>query len=519
MGIANAWRELWRPNPSPIARPRRRMYAGAETSRLTAGWSTSVSSADSELKGSLAKLRSRSRQLVRDSDYAKNAIATIVNNTVGTGIKLQAQVRKQRAGKNGKLDAKCNLAIETEWKRWGRKDCCDVAQKMSWEDINRAAIRQMAEGGECIIRIIRGIKFGRSNVPMALQVLESEMLDENYSGSSPSKDLQWRMGCLTDKYGAVKKYAFFTKHPGDTLFPSDIGAQKKEHVIVDAKDVIMLYKIDRPGQNRGIQWLSSAIQRLHHLDGYEKAELIKARASSALTAFVSSPEAELSGMSDDVVDGDRVYDLEPGAVRLLGPGEQVHVPDLHAPDGQFQPFLTAMLRAVASSMGISYESLSRDYSMSNYSSSRLSLLQDQAGYRSLQRQLEESLLQVVYDEWLELAYLEGVLDLPTYMAEPDRYRTVRWLYPPFHWVDPEKETKSALMAVQAGFRTQSDVIQEMGGDFNDLINQRAQEMEAAKQAGLTFISNTDASTQKDLSTVEEKPNKDDEENAEEKASS
>ena len=135
------------------------------------------------------------------------------------------------------------------------------------------------------------------------------------------------------------------------------------------------------------------------------------------------------------------------------------------------------------------------------------------------KQLEESLLLVVYDEWLELAYLEGLLDLPAYLAQPDMYRSVRWCYPPFHWVDPEKETKSALMAVQAGFRTQSDVIQELGGDFNDLINQRAQEMEAAKQAGLTFISNTDASTQKDLSTVEEKPNKDDEENAEEKASS
>ena len=74
MGIGNAWRELWRPNPSTMARPRRRMYAGAETSRLTSSWATSVSSADSEIKGSLSKLRSRSRQLVRDSDYAKNAI-------------------------------------------------------------------------------------------------------------------------------------------------------------------------------------------------------------------------------------------------------------------------------------------------------------------------------------------------------------------------------------------------------------------------------------------------------------
>ena len=62
-------------------------------------------------------------------------------------------------------------------------------------------------------------------------------------------------------------------------------------------------------------------------------------------AYITSPEGELSG--DDVVDDDRVFDMSPGAIRYLAPGETVNVPTFDAPDGQFEPFLRAMLRALA----------------------------------------------------------------------------------------------------------------------------------------------------------------------------
>ena len=75
------------------------MFAGAQASRLTADWVTSVTSADQEIKGSLKRLRSRSRQLVRDNDYAKSAIRVVRNNVVGTGVRLQAQVMRQRGGR------------------------------------------------------------------------------------------------------------------------------------------------------------------------------------------------------------------------------------------------------------------------------------------------------------------------------------------------------------------------------------------------------------------------------------
>jgi len=215
-------------------------------------------------------------------------------------------------------------------------------------------------------------------------------------------------------------------------------------------------------------------------------------------AWIQSPEGELSG--DDVEDEERVYDMSPGSIRYLSPGESIHVPNLDAPDGQFEPFIRAMLRALASGVGCSYEAISRDYSQTNYSSSRLSLLQDQQAFKAIQAQLKDNLLQIIFDEWLEVAVLGGTVDLPNYQFDPDRYRQVRWLFPGWQWVDPIKEVQSAQMAVRSGFKTQAQVVAEMGGDLEELLTARKNEIEMAEQLGLKF------DTEPDSTKVEDKSN-------------
>ena len=53
----------------------------------------------------------------------------------------------------------------------------------------------------------------------------------------------------------------------------------KAALMLSADEVLHLYIQERPGQTRGVTWFASAIKRLHHLAGYEEAEVIRARAS------------------------------------------------------------------------------------------------------------------------------------------------------------------------------------------------------------------------------------------------
>ena len=133
-------------------KPQRRAYQGARMSRLTADWVTSGTSADSEIKSSFKALRNRARQLVRDNDYARQAVRAIQNNVIGHGIKHQSQVRMLRGGR---LDEAINGQIHEQWERWMHKSRCDVSGLLGFHDIERLLARSMAESGEVFVRMIR----------------------------------------------------------------------------------------------------------------------------------------------------------------------------------------------------------------------------------------------------------------------------------------------------------------------------------------------------------------------------
>jgi len=481
MGVRTAiYNWLQRGAGEPVKAPRRRMYGGAKFSRLTADWVTGNTSADSEIYGSAQKLRDRARQLCRDNDYAKQALRAIEVNVVGQGIPFQSQVRMQRGGR---LDTRLNDQIEEAWREWTQANNCHVAGKLSFNEIERLAIRSVAESGEVFIRIVRQ-QFSNSKVPMGLEVLEADQLDDGLNGRSQQGN-EIRMGVEVDEWGRPVAYHFLAYHPGDYQFSNQqISTQRHKRVL--AADVIHLYKTERPGQTRGVSFFASAIERLHHLAGYEQAEVVRARASSALMGFITSPEGELIG--EEVFDGDRVSGFEPGVFKYLAPGESVTVPQLDAPDGQFEPFMRAMLRGVAAGIGCSYETISRDFSQTNFSSSRLSLLEDRDQWRILQRWMIESFNQRILDAWLDMAVLSGALSLPQYEQQPERYRHVRWMPRGWSWVDPQKEVQAYKDAVRSGFKTLADVVAEQGGDMEELFEARKRETELAVEMGLVFDS-------------------------------
>jgi lambda family phage portal protein len=460
--------------------PRRRAYGGASISRLTSDWVTSGSSADAEVSSSLVRLRNRCRQLVRDNDYARAAIRAIRSNVIGSGIKLQAQVRLPVDA--AQLDQQANDQIESGWASWGRADSCHTAGRMSFAALQAMLIGAMAESGEVFVRMVRQ-PFGRSRVPFALEILEADLLDEKKHGLLPGGD-EWRMGIRVDSWGRPVEYAFLSRHPGDLQG----GPAGIRHRMIPASEIIHLGILERPGQTRAVPWLAASIKQLHHLNGYQEAEVVRARAGSSLMAFITSPEGEIS-MGDDVEGDERVSDFAPGKFAYLAPGESVTVPDLQAPDGQFEPFLKAMLRSMAAGTGVPFTSLSANYSESNYSSSRLELLDARENWKALQQYMIDAFLTPVFEAWLDAAVLSGELQLPGYELAPDRYRAVRWMPRAWSWIDPAKEVAAYRDAVRSGFKTQAEVVAEQGGDLEEMLIARSAELDRADELDLVFDTN------------------------------
>ena len=464
-------------------RKQRRNYAGAATSRLTSDWVSQGTSADSEVKNSLRILRNRARSLVRDSDFAKSALRAVKNNVVGQGIKHQAQVRMVRGGR---LDERLNSLIEYEWKKWGKARNCHAGGTLSWSDIQRLCLNSMIESGEVFVRFVYQ-EFGDSKVPFGLEILEADFLDDDYTGLE-SNGNRVRMGVEINEWGRPVAYHFLTYHPGDYQFSYGNIAQKRR-IRVPAEEIIHLYAAERPGQTRGVTAFASAIMRLNNLKGYEEAEIIAARASSAMMGFVRTPDQEL--FEDGTYDDQSVLDFAPGSIRRLAPGEEMQFFSPSRPDDAFTPFVAQMLRAVAAGVGCSYTQVSSDFSQSNYSSSRLELLETRAHYRTLQQYMIETLCQRVYEKWMDMAVMSGALRLPGFDIDPDRYYESKWIAPAAQFVDPQKEAEAYKSLVRSGIMTLSQVISLHGGDFEEVMRQRQHELAMLDELGI--VTDTDPS--------------------------
>lgn len=471
------WSKFFARTQPATPAPRRRSFDGAMHNRLVADWITTSTSMDAEIRKDLKKLRERSRDLARNNDYARNAIRIIVNNVVGTGVTMQAAVKMRRGGR---MDDSSNGAIEAAWAKWSRADTCHTGGTLGFADIERQAMHAVVESGEVFIRKVRQA-FGAGRIPFALEIIEADRLDIDMNEMAKSGN-EIRMGVERDQWGRPVAYHFKQDHPGD--YPFGAGAVNNKTVRVPARDVLHLFKQERPNQTRGVPWLASAILRLHHLQGFTEAEVIAARAEACRMGFITSPEDDAMQDADEA--GVSVTTFEPGRIERLLPGESYQEAKPNRPGGQFSPFVRAMLLGMAAGIGVSYASLSRDYSDSNYSSSRLALLDDRDNWKVLQAWMIEHFHKPVFEEWLDFAVLSGELALTGYEANPDAFKAARFIPRGWSWVDPAKEIKAQKDAVRCGFTTVADVIASQGGDIEDVMQQRQRELQMAKDMELVF---------------------------------
>lgn len=463
-----------------------RMYEAARRNRLLHDFVAPTTSADAELRVSLRVLRDRACQLCRDNPYARQAKRTTQINVVGPrGIQMQGQIMK--AGGKEK-DERRNRMMEEAWRRWCRADTCDVAGRLSFQGFEMMIAGSFPESGECLVRIIRQ-PMGKGRVPIALELIEAHQLDEDKSGVSDRPGHEWRLGVELNQWGRPTRYAILTRHPGDV----ELGLNKREvrlkHELLPAEDVIHIFMPERVGQNRGVPWLTPVITTVHNLAEYEKAHWTRKRVQAASLGWIQSAEGEVIG--DAVENGQRLINTEPGTYNYLDPGETAIPPDFGPDDQQYDNVVRNLSRRFAAGFGCSYETLSRDFSQTNYSSSRLSILEDRDHWRIVQSVMIQVFHQRVYQEWLRAAVLVGELPSPAfddYWSRPERYDSPRWQARSWSWVDPAKEMKALEMSRMLMLQSHSEQIAEYSGEqFEQVMAQIAREQELKAELGLLAV--------------------------------
>jgi lambda family phage portal protein len=445
-----------------------RRYQAASNNRLVGDWNSSNLSANQEIKDDLRTLRSRSRQLSRDSDYFIGFRRKMETYVIGEeGLKLQVDAKFA----DGKKKEDLNRKVEDQFNIWSRKEICDVTGQSSMRDMAALALVTMITDGEFLIRKVftaEGLK---------LQMLDVDWLDEDFNDPKLQNGNRVVMSVELDQYD--KPVAYYFSEPrwsaASTFGINPIVPMNRKRVRIPAGEIIHRFIKERAGQVRGVPWAHGAMLTLNQLDGFDEAELVGARVAASNMAFVSPPaEADGGPEPENPLD----TEVSPGQVLELPAGYTVH--EFNPTKPQESHFPKRMLRKVAASLGIDYSDMSNDLESVNFSSIRAGTINARDGYRILQKWIATNLYQDVYVTWL--------MTNPGLVTASQLMQVMYPIWRPrgFDWVDPSKDVKADVDAVLMGFKTRTEIAANHGKDFEEMIDQLAAEQAYIDKKGLKF---------------------------------
>jgi len=263
--------------------------------------------------------------------------------------------------------------------------------------------------------------------------------------------------------------------------------------------MLHIFDRQRASQVRGISPLTSIVCDLKDMQEFVASTLTVARVATGFGVMITTPYPEgwmppgTATYGEDGITQEEY--VNPGAVTRLRPGELVNTVKPEQPAGTFAPFTQSLLKSAAVGAGVAYETLSGDYSQTNYSSSRLARLQEQAYFKFLCDLLDAMLNVPVYKWWLDIEHRLNGLKLPKYEQDPTPYQAVVYSHPPQPWVDPRNDAVAAQTRLQMGLETLTQLAENDGRDIEEIFATRAYEIERMKELGIFGVDPTVEATE------------------------
>jgi len=390
----------------------------------------------------------------------------------------------------GDLMDDVNKRLETLWQDWGNVP--EVTWEESWGKVQRLACRAWFRDGEVFAQLLKGtiprLDHG-TVIQFSIEQLEADLCPV---GLNKGED-NIRQGIKKNVWGRPNTYFFFkqypTEGPGDSTLTglssgsSFVSLDNVKGII--AGNVVHLKRNDRIRQTRGVSDFASIFTRLDDLKDYEESERMAARIGAAF-AFAITKNIDYVDTDDADPDRFREMDLAPGIIAdSLQPGEEMISLKNERPDNKITDFRANQLKAVAGGANVGYSSIAKDYEGS-YSSQRQELVEMARVYTQLRNEFIRSYVAPIYQAFVETARDQGAIDFAG--ADPLTLFDAEHVGLGTPYIEPMRETESAIKQVQAGFKSKAQIILEQGGNPRLVQKQIGREREKDNEDGLVFSS-------------------------------
>ncbi len=475
--------------------------AGASaTKRAMKGFKAQSGSPREDIDYNNFTLRQRARMLYMAAPIATSAIKTNRTNTIGLGLKLNPKVDRDVLGISAEDAESWERNTKAEFALWANdKHSCDATGVNDFYAMQQLAFSSWLTSGDVFAVRKNFEPTVDSPYSLRLHIIEADRVSTpgkfigynvNYTeGVNQETHNKIHDGVEVDKNGRIVAYHIRNTYPFQT------SIEPTEWVRVEAygektglPNIMHVMSSERPDQYRGVTYLAQIIEPLLQVRRYTESELTAALVESFFTAFIKT-ETDTSENPFNETGKDDVekvsydpndYEMGPGQINVMNPGEDVVLADPKRPASGFEGFVRAICVQMGAALEIPADLLLKEFNAS-YSASRAALLEAWKAFKMYREWFTSDFCMPIYKIWLSEAIARGRINAPGFFTDP-RVKAAwlgsEWVGPSQGQLDPVKEITAEIMAVEQGFSTNEDsTIRLNGGDWNANMNKLERENE------------------------------------------
>ncbi|MEI8017501.1 MAG: phage portal protein [Schlesneria sp.] len=402
-------------------------------------------------------LRRRARYEVANNCYASGMLLTIANDLVGTGPRVQMKT----------ADTEANKKIEQEFARWCRE--VKLAPKL------RTAVVTKKRDGEIFFRFF-------SNPSHESPVwLDVELLEQDQVTTPTLVPTEFVIDGITfDQYQNPYSYQILRQHPGEqvairTWLPDNVPASQ----------VIHWFRVDRPGQRRGVPEITPALPLFAQLRRFTLSVITAAETAADHAAVLESTAAANAEDTDGDIGALSPFDdvaYTRGMLTAVPFGWKLSQLRAEQPTTTYGMFKQEILNEIARCIHVPYNVAAGNSAGYNYSSGRL----DHKGYYGAigieQSECELVVLDRIFRAWYAEARLITLADGSRYVPDVDLcLHPYAWAWDPPADIDPVKTATAQSIGLANGTVTFAEIFGEKGVEMAVSLQEQADALGITKE--------------------------------------
>lgn len=485
------------------------LEGASKISRDIGMWRPPIISPDRQINRDKPILDARGRDLIQNSGLMAGALATHRDSIVGSQFVLNAQPAFKTLGLDETWAEEFQEEVEEKFTLVAESPDCwfDASRTDTLTGLVRLAVGVAVFGGE-VLATVEWLRAGNRPFNTAVLMIDTDRLSNPYDADDTAT---LRRGVERDRYGAPVAYHIREGHPTDWHLDSRGFTWKRVPVRAwwGRQQVIHIYERMRPDQSRGVAEMVAALKEMKMTKQFSEITLQNAIVNATYAATIESElprEAafEQMGAGDsstwaenymakiaEYIGGGANIAIDGVKIPHLFPGTKLNLRPAGTPGGVGTDFEKSLLRHVAASLGLSYEQFSKDYTETNYSSARASMVETWKYMQARKKMVADRFASHIYALWLEEMLSKRLItamprNAPSFY-EPmmkEAYTACSWIGAARGQIDELKETQASALRMDRHLSTLEAEVAAHGKDWRKVLRQQAREKKLRKELGL-----------------------------------